>query len=102
MIVEEKSAGSYWCPFVRQLATATEGGKLPGKAEITAMAGINRGMGSSSGEPAFMGSCIGKACMAWRWHREKSWEGSLATGISVPKEEISETHGYCGLAGGAR
>lgn len=42
------------------------------------------------------GNCVGAQCMAWRWKASLNrWvEGTRQ------REEVSKTHGVCGLAGG--
>lgn len=52
MIVTEETAKTKWCPFVRH-GYGAEG------------IGINRLHGQSNDRPQL--TCIGSACMAWRW-----------------------------------
>lgn len=67
MEVSETIAYTMWCPHARVSRGNCTGNRM------------------QTGEPgewliATGSNCVGSACMAWRWTREK-------------------THGYCGLAG---
>lgn len=43
-------------------------------------------------------TCIGSACMAWRWDRE-GWSLRFDENGPVIARQTTEAHGYCGLAG---
>ena len=52
----------------------------------------------------FGGDCVAYQCMAWRWHHEDTFIGETVGGIKIltnGERIISETDGYCGLAGKA-
>ena len=90
MMIPEKEAGRYWCPFGR--------GRSPSS---NAPASYNR---TSGDEPSTM--CLGKRCMAWNWgHLTESEEpGCLsaeevdAPASMVPGRTYKPRKGYCGLA----
>lgn len=69
----EEEAKGRWCPYVR--VPDTESG-----------ASYNR---TWRGEVPLEGYCIGSTCMAWRWNRERNFDGTLR----------EKNGGYCGLAG---
>lgn len=73
----EDEAKTKWCPFVR-----VHGGDLS----------FNRY--AAADNPAFNCTCLGSACMAWRWR----WipEMEISRGAHLIE---SKTEGYCGLAG---
>ena len=52
----------------------------------------------------FGGDCVAYQCMAWRWHYEATSMviGETVEGIKIltnGERIMSETDGYCGLAG---
>ncbi len=50
----------------------------------------------------FESKCMGEQCMAWRWNYEDMVIGETISGVKIyanGKTHISETDGYCGLAG---
>lgn len=56
----------------------------------------------------FMGAgdalCEADQCMAWRWHHEDTFIRETVEGIKIltnGERNMSETDGYCGLAGKA-
>jgi hypothetical protein len=73
----EEEAKTKWCPFARVQIDEDDGSGAP-----------NRFVEDKDGKPDSdmrHNSCIGSACMAWRWIPE-------GVGIKVD-------HGFCGLAG---
>ena len=50
----------------------------------------------------FESKCMGEQCMAWRWNYEAMVIGETIGGTKIlanGKTLMSETDGYCGLAG---
>ena len=46
--------------------------------------------------------CNANNCMTWRWHHEDTFIGETVEGIKIRtngERMMSETDGYCGLAG---
>lgn len=83
----EDEAKTKWCPFSRVETFDAQGG----------LSGGNRGGGITS--------CLGSACMAWRWGVQHPHGGWIEF---VPRPEMTEEQkadpanrlgGYCGLAG---
>lgn len=82
----EEEAKTKWCPMSR-LAWLNED---MGKTAITA----NRW---GHGEPLGGSTCIGSACMMWRWDYPKGEKHFDAEGSL--RKDVDFRLGYCGLAG---
>jgi hypothetical protein len=83
----EEEAKTKWCPFVR-----LEGNESPhGRDWMT-----NRGEYAQPTSPRdALSTCIGSACMAWRWKKRFGPDPDKPENIT----ELPPTEGYCGLAG---
>ena len=58
--------------------------------------------GNIRGETPCNSCCQADHCMAWRWHHEDTFIGETVEGIKIltnGERMMSETDGYCGLAG---
>lgn len=87
MILTEEEARKKWCPHARELGRAQDGGNIS-----RLVAGYNRG-----GDGAMIPSCIGSACMAWRWAEAKKIRDiDLVTSDVV---DLPPRVGFCGLSG---
>lgn len=88
----EEEAKTKWCPHVRAVACDETGKTLSGSRPFNRKGVV--GTAEVRVYPAT--SCIGSACMAWRWN-----------GIPYTDNQTGEvsflngqpTHGHCGLAG---
>ena len=78
--ITEEQAKTMWCPDSRVLAADSAGNVREG-----APTAYNRGMGTPNQLPGAT-TCLGSACMAWRWDRT----------FLTPAEP---TVGYCGRGG---
>jgi hypothetical protein len=99
--VTEEEAKTKWCPHVRVAISQTDG-----RGNIVGHTVANR---LDTHLFPFHSSCIGSACMAWRWALEPdpnfkpthpmmdTYPRNPATDPSPWK--ASTTNGYCGLAG---
>lgn len=72
----EQEAKTKWCPFARVLDWAVEAPSMREPAQMM-FAATNRYLAPNNDMP----TCIGSACMAFRW------------------DDYEQTDGYCGLAG---
>lgn len=88
----EQEAKTKWCPFARIPS------HISGAANVPPLA-INRLSRPDSQAAAFPFAgltCIGSACMAWRWNEQTAArKGTDIAAYSVS----SEDRGFCGLAG---
>lgn len=86
MLTTEDEAKKRWCPESRTMLTILSQNAILGE-QPEAIASCNRNV---KGKP--LGSCIGSACMAWRW----ATNGMLLDGNKPPEGNV---YGYCGKAG---
>ena len=117
----EDEAKQKWCPFARQMAgiVAADGhGSGPTSYDATPVPVFNRAEGPQKSAlwPAGA-SCIGAACMAWRWKQDPvgwmvsidgrperywTWNPTSEPGfegrVSIRPVEVDAV-GFCGLAG---
>lgn len=85
----EAEAKAKWCPFARTKTAAFSA------KDGDAVASCNRDF---DGEPVDMlHTCIGSACMAWRWRTEPQQGRRLNPDKESPLDRPGD--GYCGLAG---
>jgi hypothetical protein len=89
MLLSNDDAEGAWCPFGRQLITATD----PEKGTV-AMTAVNRGQEPSKGT-----NCVANACMAWRWAGWRLVEGGPIGPGPEDGDKVGPRLGYCGLAG---
>lgn len=89
MLVSEQQAVGKWCPFARSAEFMLNAGNIQ-----TIVSGFNRNEGGS------IPSCIGSACMAWRFAEPKQLKDiDLVTSDVM---ELPPRLGYCGHFGAAR
>lgn len=82
--MNEDEAKKKWCPMVRAAVSMETGFGSP--------SGFNAGLTAHGLSKA--GSCIGSACMMWRYSRNSSMNiGAL----EIPSSD--GTDGFCGIAG---
>jgi hypothetical protein len=106
--VTEDEAKTKWCPFARQMVSLEKGG-IP-------MSGFSANRFNEDR----VATCLGSACMAWRWHGYEATVFRLnargedayhfpvidpAPFLAKPAEfrvEPAHQGGYCGLSGALR
>lgn len=79
----EEEAKTKWCPFVRVLPETERWHPMTNREDT-----ISAPKGSAT-------TCIGSACAAWRWECVRDDYG----GENGEPVILTETHGFCGLAG---
>ena len=102
--MDEATAKTKWCPFVRMVGTA-DNPFGPGEMIPLHQSAHNR-IATEARERA-VGSCIGSACMAWRTYHQwldNAQEGDpdwvdYAPYAFTPGDGQERDVGYCGLAG---
>lgn len=80
----EEEAKTKWCPFSRALMFDNR--TLDAKS-VSMTGGVNRVIGKHIvNADAAPTNCIASACMAWRWHEQRS------AGLVVPTEHVQWMH----------
>lgn len=87
----EDEAKTKWCPFAR----AVESGEAGNSAPRNCVTMVDEDPPRKLAAELIGTSCIGSACMAWRWLRTP--EQARLSVLGSDQEKISS--GHCGLAG---
>lgn len=96
----EEEAKTKWCPFARVDSDGAAGSNRYPEVEEDGTPSP-----PDSVVAGLTNTCIGSACMAWRWEREPNqpellnWANGDMKARCPEATRISATIGFCGLAG---
>lgn len=97
MLLTEEQAKEKWCPFVRTVKFSPS---VSGGIAIMQAIALGNRLAENSDELPGVTRCIGSACMAWRWVAVENPHVHPMLATTEQRYVASETHGFCGLAGG--